>query len=75
MSATILLISLTVAQLAFALAMALCFWRMIRGPRAQDRVLALDAFYVAAMLQLLAFGRVAERRNRLCGLHVDCARS
>ena len=29
---------------------------MIRGPRAQDRILALDALYVNAMLLLLVFG-------------------
>ena len=29
--------------------------RMVIGPRAQDRVLALDALYVGAMLQLLTF--------------------
>lgn len=33
-----------------------CAYRMIVGPRAQDRVVALDALYVCAMLQLLAFG-------------------
>lgn len=56
MSQIILILALTVAQIAFALTMALSFYRMAKGPRAQDRVLALDAFYVAAMLQLLAFG-------------------
>ena len=30
--------------------------RMVRGPRAQDRVLGLDALYVNAMLLLLTFG-------------------
>jgi len=45
-----------IAQLALAIAMFLCTFRMIRGPRAQDRVLALDALYVCAMLQLVAFG-------------------
>jgi multicomponent K+:H+ antiporter subunit F len=56
MSLLLLIAALNIAQIAFAAAMGLCFWRMLRGPRAQDRVLALDAFYVAAMLQLLAFG-------------------
>ncbi len=37
-------------------AMALAIVRMVRGPRAQDRVAALDAFYVDAMLLLLAIG-------------------
>lgn len=30
--------------------------RLFLGPRAQDRVVALDALYVNAMLLLLAFG-------------------
>ena len=30
--------------------------RLIRGPRAQDRVLALDTLYVNAMLLVLTFG-------------------
>ncbi|HET7133445.1 MAG TPA: K+/H+ antiporter subunit F, partial [Gammaproteobacteria bacterium] len=30
--------------------------RMLRGPRAEDRVLALDAFYVNGMLSLLTLG-------------------
>ena len=36
--------------------MCLCAWRLVRGPRAQDRILGLDALYVCAMLELLAFG-------------------
>jgi multicomponent K+:H+ antiporter subunit F len=36
--------------------MALALARMIRGPRAQDRVLGLDTLYVNAMLMLLVFG-------------------
>jgi len=45
-----------IAQLALVAAMFLCTFRMIKGPRAQDRILALDALYVCAMLQLVAFG-------------------
>ena len=56
MSATILIASLWIAQGAIALAMMLCVFRMIRGPRAQDRILSLDCLYVCAMLELLAFG-------------------
>ncbi|WP_425514895.1 K+/H+ antiporter subunit F [Ancylobacter lacus] len=43
-------------MLVLASAMALASWRLIRGPRAQDRILALDTFYVTAMLLLLVFG-------------------
>lgn len=44
------------AQLCFTLAMCCAAFRMIRGPRAQDRLLALDTLYVNAMLTLLMLG-------------------
>ena len=56
MSAAILYWSLLLSQVLVGLAMAAATIRMIRGPRAQDRILALDAFYVAAMLLLVLFG-------------------
>lgn len=55
-SATILSTAITIALVALALAMACAAWRMIRGPRAQDRVMALDALYVDAMLLFLTLG-------------------
>jgi multicomponent K+:H+ antiporter subunit F len=56
MSANVIAAAAWFAHGALAIAMALCTWRMIVGPRAQDRILALDSLYVCAMLQLLAFG-------------------
>ena len=56
MSYTILSWSLLIAQILLALAMTIAAFRMIRGPRAQDRVLSLDALYTNAMLLLLVFG-------------------
>jgi multicomponent K+:H+ antiporter subunit F len=56
MSATILIAAVTVAQLALALAIVLAAVRMVHGPRAQDRVLALDALYVNTMLLFLTLG-------------------
>jgi multicomponent K+:H+ antiporter subunit F len=44
------------AQLCFALAMSFATIRLLRGPTAQDRVLALDALYVNAMQLLLMLG-------------------
>jgi len=44
------------AQVILALAMAAGCWRLLRGPRAQDRVLALDSIYLSAMLLLVIFG-------------------
>lgn len=48
--------ALYAAQLVVALAMLLALWRLLIGPRAQDRVLALDSLYVDAMLILLIHG-------------------
>lgn len=48
--------SLTIAQLLLGLAMLCTVHRMVIGPRAQDRVLALDAFYVVGMLMLVTVG-------------------
>ena len=39
-----------------SLAMACAAIRLVRGPRAQDRILGLDTLYVNAMLMLLTFG-------------------
>ena len=47
---------LMLAQVFIALAMACALYRLLRGPRAQDRVLALDTLYVNAMLLVLTFG-------------------
>ncbi len=49
-------IVLMAAQLLLALGMLFSLIRLVRGPRAQDRVLALDTLYVNAMLLVLAFG-------------------
>jgi multicomponent K+:H+ antiporter subunit F len=47
---------LTAAQFLLAAAMVLALYRLAAGPRAHDRVLALDTLYVNAMLLILAFG-------------------
>jgi multicomponent K+:H+ antiporter subunit F len=44
------------AQVCFVLAMTFAAIRVLRGPRAQDRILALDTFYVNAMMTLLVLG-------------------
>ena len=44
------------AQIFLGLAMGCAAFRMLRGPRAQDRVVGLDTLYVNAMLLLLTFG-------------------
>ncbi|WP_334163155.1 K+/H+ antiporter subunit F [Phenylobacterium sp.] len=56
MSAALLPAAITLAQLMLVAAMGLYLFRMIRGPRAQDRVIALDAFYISGMLLLITLG-------------------
>ncbi len=56
MSTMIIQISVAAAQLMIVAAMAIASIRMFRGPRAQDRIIALDTLYVNAMLLLLTFG-------------------
>lgn len=56
MTASILFWSLSVAQILLALAMLAVVYRIVKGPRAQDRILALDTLYVNAMLLLVVFG-------------------
>ena len=48
--------AMVLAQALVALAMCCALWRLLRGPHAQDRVLALDTLYVDAMLLVLIFG-------------------
>ena len=45
--------AVTATLLMYALAMALALVRLLRGPSAQDRVLALDFTYVLGMLLML----------------------
>lgn len=56
MSLDILAWSVAAAQILLGLGMACAALRLLRGPRAHDRVVALDALYVNAMLLLVTFG-------------------
>ena len=56
MSAALVSWSVLLAQLLLAGAMGCAAFRLLRGPRAQDRVLALDTLYVNAAMLLLVFG-------------------
>jgi multicomponent K+:H+ antiporter subunit F len=53
---TMLAWSITAAQVLLSLAMACATFRILRGPRAQDRVVGFDTLYVNAMLLLLVIG-------------------
>jgi multicomponent K+:H+ antiporter subunit F len=56
MSTVVLTWSLAASQILLSLASALAAFRMVWGPRAQDRVVGFDTLYVSAMLLLLTFG-------------------
>lgn len=56
MSTLVLALAITMAQIILGFAMACATFRIVRGPRAQDRVLGLDALYVGGMLLLLTYG-------------------
>jgi multicomponent K+:H+ antiporter subunit F len=48
--------ALVAAQVLVALGMAFTLYRLLRGPRAQDRVLALDTLYVNALILTVITG-------------------
>ncbi len=56
MTTLMLALAITAAQVMLGLAMMCAAYRMVIGPRAQDRVLGLDTFYTNSMLLLLTFG-------------------
>lgn len=53
---TILSMAISISLFFLALAMALAALRLIKGPTAQDRVVALDSLYISGMLLLLVLG-------------------
>lgn len=56
MSAVILDWVFIYALSALGLSFVLACYRMMIGPRAQDRVLAMDTMYICAMLLILVLG-------------------
>ena len=48
--------AVALAMLLLALAMCCGIYRILAGPRAQDRIVGFDSLYVSAMLLLLVFG-------------------
>lgn len=52
----VLAYALLVAQVMLGFALACALVRILRGPRAQDRILGFDNLYVNAMLLILTFG-------------------
>ncbi len=49
-------IALTIALGAVALAMLLCGWRLLRGPSATERILAVDTLYMNAVALIVLLG-------------------
>ena len=49
----LLAIAIAITLMCYAAAMVLGVMRLVRGPSAQDRVLALDFIYVVGMLVML----------------------
>lgn len=56
MSAQILDLGLTAALILLGLALGCATFRIIRGPRAQDRILGMDTLYLNGMLIAVVFG-------------------
>jgi multicomponent K+:H+ antiporter subunit F len=56
MTAAVLACSITAAQTLLGIAMMCAVFRILRGPRAQDRVVGFDTLSSNAMLMLLCFG-------------------
>jgi multicomponent K+:H+ antiporter subunit F len=48
--------SITAAQILLGLAMIGGTFRIVRGPRAQDRIVGFDSLYVTALLLVVTFG-------------------
>lgn len=48
--------ALNFALAAVSLAMLLCGWRLLRGPTAPDRILALDTLYINAVALAILLG-------------------
>jgi multicomponent K+:H+ antiporter subunit F len=52
----VLILSITAAQILLGFAMVPAAYRILWGPRAQDRIIGFDSLYVSAMLLLVTFG-------------------
>ena len=48
--------ALNIALAAVALALLLCGWRLLKGPSAPDRILAVDTLYMNAVALIVLLG-------------------
>lgn len=49
-------IAIAIGLIVVGIAMLLSLWRLVRGPTAPDRILALDTLYVSTIALLVLFG-------------------
>lgn len=57
----VLVLGTTISLVLLGVSMLLCAWRLVRGPSAPDRILALDTLYINALATLVTLGiRFAE---------------
>lgn len=56
MNGILLSVALPIALAGFAVALAMNAWRLLIGPSAADRVLALDTLYVNSLALLILIG-------------------
>ncbi len=53
-------LAIAAAMVAVGVGMLLALWRLVRGPTAPDRILALDTLYVSTIAQLVLLGMLDE---------------
>lgn len=53
-------VAIIVGMHVVGVAMLLSLWRLLRGPTAPDRILALDTLYISAIAQLIMFGMLLD---------------
>jgi len=53
-------LAIAAGMVAVGAGMLLALWRLVRGPTAPDRILALDTLYVSTIAQLVLLGMLDE---------------
>lgn len=53
-------LAIAAAMVVVGAAMLLALWRLVRGPTAPDRILALDTLYVSTIAQVVLLGMLDE---------------
>ena len=48
------------SMIVVGVAMLLALWRLVRGPTAPDRILALDTLYVSTIAEVVLLGMLVE---------------